>query len=198
MPSNGDVRFNIDLPGKKGIVHSHAESKYKLINENTTLIMSYEDMKTKVFDPVVNRIVDLFKAQFQQAIKKNVEINTILMVGGFSQSLYLQQRIKNEFRDSCTIYIPEESTLAMSYGAVMYGLNPQTITKPSAGQSFALMVQGSHNSEDGNSLLYFVTKGDDVNEQARKRYTKEVYVTYPNDAVFGKKKQVDLIFEWLN
>ncbi|KAI7875531.1 uncharacterized protein EV154DRAFT_76114 [Mucor mucedo] len=198
-PNHGG-HFNIDLPGQKETIHLSKDVNYRLTNDNTTLEMRNDDMKTKVFDPVVERVLELFKTQFDQAKKLDKKIDVILMVGGFSQSLYLQQRIKDNFRNECYIFVPEESTLAMSHGAVMYGLNPKTIIKEFAGRSFALEVQDRFEANDDvdkkvqgpdgqdyakNRLQYFVKKGQGLKEHLRKKYTKEVYVEYPHDAVFA-------------
>lgn len=54
----------------------------------------------------------------------NIEI--ILMVGGFSESLFLQETMKEAFPNKC-IVVPNEASLAVLKGAVLFGHNPSTI-----------------------------------------------------------------------
>ncbi|XP_078325292.1 heat shock 70 kDa protein 12A-like [Crassostrea virginica] len=54
--------------------------------------------------------------------------DTILMVGGFSESPILQARIKKDFQDY-RIVIPNEPGLAVLRGAVLFGHNPSIISE---------------------------------------------------------------------
>lgn len=54
----------------------------------------------------------------------NIEI--ILMVGGFSESLFLQETMKEAFPNK-SIVVPNEASLAVLKGAVLFGHNPSTI-----------------------------------------------------------------------
>ena len=61
--------------------------------------------------------------------KPKVEgINTILMVGEFSNSPILQGRIKREFQDY-RVVIPNEPGLAVLRGAVLFGHDPSIISE---------------------------------------------------------------------
>ncbi|KAI7888899.1 uncharacterized protein EV154DRAFT_294507 [Mucor mucedo] len=202
MPNcQGDSYFDIDLPGKIAINFPNNNS-YRMVNGNKTLKMKNRDMKEKIFDPVVDRILALIDEQIRQAKKRHRKIDAILMVGGFSQSRYLQQRIKDQYRYVCAVSIPFEGVTAISNGAVSYALNPRLITKRTAGHSLGLLVlaplkKGLANSHkrkvkgpDGEEnfekdrLEYFVTRGQQL-EDERRVYKKDVYVVYPNDAVIA-------------
>lgn len=50
-------------------------------------------MKEKVFDPIIERVEALLDRQILK-MKDGDKIDSILMVGGFSQSKYLQDRLK--------------------------------------------------------------------------------------------------------
>ena len=55
-----------------------------------------------------------------------LDVQAILMVGGFSESPMLQEAIKKEFRH-LKIVIPKEASSAIMRGAVIFGHNPSTI-----------------------------------------------------------------------
>lgn len=204
MPNyTSETYFNIDLPGQ-GIINFNQAKNYTLINDNTTLRMKNDDMKNIVFDPIVTKIIDLINIQREQAKKDGQEIDAIVMVGGFSRSPYLQQRIRDEYKGVCTVTIPPEGVTAISHGAVSYAMNPRMISKRCAAQSLALEVQAPleiidqenmvENRETGpggieyvkSRLQYFVQQNQKLDGEKRKVYTTKVQVKYPNDAVFGK------------
>ena len=54
--------------------------------------------------------------------------DTILMVGGFSESPILQERIERDFKDY-RIVIPREPALAVLRGAVLFGHDPSIISE---------------------------------------------------------------------
>ncbi|KAG2208896.1 hypothetical protein INT47_011036 [Mucor saturninus] len=95
MPDLQDSPYcDIKLPGK-GIVNYTMSSNYRLADGNKTLKIKNQEMKKKIFDPVVDRILALIDNQIKQAANVDSKIDAILMVGGFSQSEYLQLRIKD-------------------------------------------------------------------------------------------------------
>ncbi|RGB28804.1 hypothetical protein C1646_341960 [Rhizophagus diaphanus] len=98
------------------------ETKYKMEESDWIIEIKYNDVKN-MFDPVIDKIISLI--QHSQLQKK---CSTILLVGGFSESKYLQKRIKEEFQHILkNIYIPNQPMAAISRGATLYGLNPSVI-----------------------------------------------------------------------
>ena len=83
---------------------------------------SFEEFFSSACTGIIDHVHDLLD-------KPKVKgTNTILMVGGFSESPILQARIKNEFRN-CRIVIPNEPGLAVLKGAVLFGHNPCSISE---------------------------------------------------------------------
>lgn len=202
MPnSESDSYYDINLPGR-GIMNFTNCSEYIMANDNKTLKMSNKDMQTKIFDPIIKRILNLIDGQLKQAKNQNNKIDAILMVGGFSQSGYLRHRVKEQYNSLYNVIVPFEGVTAISHGAVSYALNPRMISRRSAGQSLSLEVQApyekqltnsrNHIVEDFNGtgefendrLEYFVTKNQELDDQ-QQVYTKDVFVIYPNAAVIG-------------
>ncbi|KAG2203811.1 hypothetical protein INT47_012744 [Mucor saturninus] len=135
-----DTYYHINLPEDR-VLNFTGDSTYTMINENKTLKMKNQDMKEKIFDPIVDRIIYLMDDQLNQAKKGGRDIKAILMVGGFSQSKYLQQRIKDQYKGVCHVIVPVEGDTAVSHGAVFYALYPRTISKNIVGKSIGLEVQ---------------------------------------------------------
>jgi hypothetical protein len=76
----------------------------------------FEDVK-KMFDPVIERILQLIRAQLDTI--RNCE--AMFLVGGFSESKYLQTRIKQEFyQRNINIIIPAMSLLAVAKGGKLF------------------------------------------------------------------------------
>ncbi|CAG8460451.1 1245_t:CDS:2 [Paraglomus brasilianum] len=82
--------------------------------------LSFEDVK-RMFDPVVNRILELIQAQL---VASNGQCQAIFMVGGFAENQYLQNRVKDTFSSQVRIIaVPRHPIAAVSRGALAYGLN---------------------------------------------------------------------------
>lgn len=77
------------------------------------------------FDLACNHIVDHLKGIFDETKVRGT--NTILMVGGFSESLMLRDAIEKGFPGK-NIIVPQESGLAVLKGAVQYGYDPRIIS----------------------------------------------------------------------
>ena len=78
--------------------------------------MTFEDIKA-MFDPVMEIILQLIHTQLNAI--SNCE--TIFLIGGFSQSKYLQSRIKKEFsRKVNKITVPRDPSAIVARGGEMY------------------------------------------------------------------------------
>ncbi|XP_052793255.1 heat shock 70 kDa protein 12A-like isoform X2 [Mya arenaria] len=78
-----------------------------------------------LFTETVDQICALASEYFDQIREYN--IRTILMVGGFSESRMLQDKVRSTF-PSKRLIIPDEAGLCVLKGAVLYGHNPSMIT----------------------------------------------------------------------
>lgn len=81
-------------------------------------------------------IVDHVRDLLLEKLKYH-KIDTILMVGGFSESPILQKRIREEFPDH-RIVVPNEAGLAVLKGAVLFGHNPNIISERVAKYSYGI------------------------------------------------------------
>ncbi|KAI9759750.1 MAG: hypothetical protein M4579_002135 [Chaenotheca gracillima] len=81
----------------------------------------------ELFDPVIDKIVELIKVQVMTVSAGPLRVNSILLVGGFGESEYLFKRV-NEWASQWDIQViqPREASTAIVRGAVLKGLEPKT------------------------------------------------------------------------
>ena len=72
-----------------------------------------------IFEPVINKIIDLVKNQIEATEKK---IRAVLLVGGFGQNNYLKESLRTALGSSVDILQPTNAWTAVVRGAVMMGL----------------------------------------------------------------------------
>lgn len=87
------------------------------------------------FDEAVRKIVDHMKALLEGFPKK---IDILLMVGGFSDSLILQNEVKKTFGNRMKIVIPSDASLCVMKGAVLFGFEPGRITERIARYTYGI------------------------------------------------------------
>lgn len=84
------------------------------------------DVATSLFDTALKSIISHVTALLK---KPNVSgCQTIVMVGGFSESAVLQEKIKESFPEM-KIIVPNEAGLAVLKGAAIFGHNPSAIAQ---------------------------------------------------------------------
>lgn len=78
----------------------------------------------RFFEPVVQKTVDAIKSLFK---KLSNNVNTMFLVGGFSQALPLRKAITQAFPDK-RVLTPRDAELAIIKGAVMFAQTPDLLT----------------------------------------------------------------------
>ncbi|CAJ0823307.1 14510_t:CDS:2 [Entrophospora sp. SA101] len=97
--------------------------KNRLEVDEWQVTLEFHHMKS-FFDPVINRIIGLIDKQLEHV----EECSAMFLVGGFSESRYLQNVIKKEFHDRVkNISVPRHPMIAVVKGAVEYGLNMKCV-----------------------------------------------------------------------
>ena len=108
------------------------------------------DVMRDLFKPTIDSIVEEIRSLF---LKENVnEADTILMVGGFSDSPMLQDAIRSAFSDSKKVIIPKDAGLAIVKGAVIYGYFPSAIVEKIVPRTYGIetasdFIIGKHKRE---------------------------------------------------
>jgi hypothetical protein len=82
--------------------------------------LSVDDVKL-MFEPVIKRIISLIQKQLDKSHKNGYDICAMFLVGGFSESKYLQARIKKEFGNRVpNIPVPILPVTAIVKGGKVY------------------------------------------------------------------------------
>ncbi|CAG2207015.1 unnamed protein product [Mytilus edulis] len=95
------------------------------------------DLLKLLFKPTTDKIVNLIKDKLHE-IQNKKAINVIL-VGGFSESLIVQHAIKTSI-PSHHIIVPNEATLAVLKGAVIFGTDPNVIVSRVVRHTYGFQV----------------------------------------------------------
>ncbi|XP_062582269.1 heat shock 70 kDa protein 12A-like [Saccostrea cucullata] len=107
----------------------------------------------KTSDGIVKHIEDLFN---EEAVR---DVNHILMVGGFSECKLIQKAIKDNFPEKRVI-IPEESGLAILYGAVYFGHIPDAISRRVARFTYGIQTWPKFDSKTHRKEKQVDIKGE--------------------------------------
>lgn len=78
----------------------------------------------RLFKPVVNSIVKNIERLVKQSEKP---LEYLFLVGGFSESPVLQQAIRDSFDALLQVIIPQDISLTILKGAVMFGIDPSLV-----------------------------------------------------------------------
>lgn len=95
---------------------------------NDSIVLTPAHMHA-LFDTVIPGTLDLIEDQLQamSASKSdNARPDVILLVGGFSNSPYLQQAVKERFADRARVLVPPNPDIAVLFGATHFCYDPQT------------------------------------------------------------------------
>lgn len=102
---------------------NHANESLVVTSDKLRIDM---DIMSSLFEKSINQILDHVEGLLNDP--KAVGCSAIVMVGGFSESHLLQNKVRERF-DGIKIIIPEEAGLAVLKGAVIYGHNPTAIAE---------------------------------------------------------------------
>ncbi|CAH0039431.1 unnamed protein product [Clonostachys solani] len=82
--------------------------------------MPQDEMKTKIFDPIIKDIICLVKEQISMA---GGGVTAVVLVGGFGQSRYLKSKVRDATGSGTQVLQPEDGWVAVVKGAVIHGLS---------------------------------------------------------------------------
>ncbi|RHZ68998.1 hypothetical protein Glove_291g50 [Diversispora epigaea] len=97
--------------------------KEKLEEDEWIIDLDFETVKS-LFDPMIGRIIRLISGQLNNSDGCSV----MFLVGGFSESKYLQMRVREEFAGKVkSIAVPKQPQAAIVRGALDYGIKMEII-----------------------------------------------------------------------
>ncbi|CAG8640705.1 10242_t:CDS:2, partial [Paraglomus occultum] len=113
-------RLRLDCPKYHVFVENTSFEKRHLMTKAGWIIdIKFHDVK-RMFDTVVDKILRLIHDQIHNSGRM---CSALFLVGGFSESVYLQKRIKEKFvKDVRKIVVPRNPICAVMRGALQYGL----------------------------------------------------------------------------
>ncbi|KAI9015285.1 hypothetical protein CLU79DRAFT_707673 [Phycomyces nitens] len=159
------------------------------------LQITFDELREDVFEPVVKQVLELISDQIAQLKTK---LDTIFLVGGFGQSKYLGERVKDTFKSKVgSICVPSRGEMAVVRGAVMYGIDPNKITHRVLRRTYGLEVHHSFDPSrdppenkivtlDGDVRCWkcfhvFATKGECI--AVNSCVSREFFIFYPDNFV---------------
>ena len=131
---DSSLMTNIRLPrsfvslvtqSRSSAMERYGTMEIKLKN-NEYLSLSSGIMK-KLFTSVVDQIKEHLKSLHRKP--QLAKVQSMLFVGGFADSVFLQEEIKKEFSRRYTVLIPHNANAVVVQGAVMFGKKPAKITQ---------------------------------------------------------------------
>ncbi|GBC10505.1 hypothetical protein RclHR1_00970006 [Rhizophagus clarus] len=140
------------------------ETRYKMKEDEWLIEIDYDDVKA-MFDPVVNKIIKLIHLQLSNARET---CSAMFLVGGFSESIYLQKRIKQEFQHLVkNISVPRNPMVAISYGATLYGLSINNSENDNFDESHSVISSRILKYTYGIEVRNYWMEGDPIERKIR-------------------------------
>ncbi|KAF9583955.1 hypothetical protein BGW38_008033 [Lunasporangiospora selenospora] len=120
---DGDSDHSMDLPSSNCFLS--LQNGEAIGVEDGMFTISKVELKTQIFDPVIDYILTLIQQQLTSA----KTCSAIFLVGGFGSSDYLLRRVRKAFGHVIyQINVPPRPDMAVVRGAVHAGLNPRVVT----------------------------------------------------------------------
>ncbi|XP_071153826.1 heat shock 70 kDa protein 12A-like [Mytilus edulis] len=117
----------------------------------------------KFFLKSVDSIISHVQSLLTPTLKKRQgrHITSILMVGGFSDSPFLFERVKKEFH-YLEIICPQDAVLAVLKGDVMFGHNPELISERICPRTYGITVNVPYDDKKHPERLKCLIEGREI------------------------------------
>lgn len=135
----------------------------------------------QLFEPVFTGIESHMTGLFKRTALGSV--SSLFMVGGFAESLILQDAIKRAFGSRCKILIPNYASIAVVQGATMFGQKPSIITSRIMATTYGFRMYG-----DFNPKVHRIDKKEVIEGKALCKDYFRVVVEENEDVKVGGKK----------
>ncbi|CAB4381861.1 unnamed protein product [Rhizophagus irregularis] len=167
------------------------EIKEQMEEAGWILKVDYETVKG-MFDPVIDRIINLIDDQLKNSSEKNC--SAMFLVGGFSESPYLLRKVKETFEHQVPIIaVPAVPIAAIVRGAITYGLNvdndivPDRVLKWTYGIEVCRpWVSGdkpNKRTKDGMYLYFHELAKRGSNVKVDQKFSGDFYPIRPNQDI---------------
>ena len=104
----------------------------------------------RLFEKVISNIKEHLRKLVEEDALSDVKF--IFLVGGFGECTFLQSMVHQIFGNGATVLIPEEASMCILKGAVIYGHAPSTISGRISKYTYAIeygtkFIPGKHNPD---------------------------------------------------
>ncbi|KAG2484378.1 hypothetical protein HYH03_016794 [Edaphochlamys debaryana] len=150
---SGDLR----LPLPPGLVERLGRLKLQslsspdrlrgLVSSDRQLVLPSEVVASRVFDPVVDKALELMAGVAEEGSRLGNSANKVLLAGGFARSAYLQARVRQALPRGASLLLPEDPGAAVVKGAVIFGALPSIISGRRCRLSYGVGVDMEWTSE---------------------------------------------------
>ncbi|CAB5127514.1 actin-like ATPase domain-containing protein [Rhizophagus irregularis] len=209
------IELDVLLPPIKDYVKEINEKERKILENSEWVIeINFTDIKN-MFDPVIDKILSLIRGQLDKSEKK---CSAIFLVGGFSESKYLQYRIRREFCKIPDISVPPHPTTSVVKGGVLYGLKEETVKDRVLKRTYGTdVVRNWQQSDplsqklpDGKVITFekLVQRGKQISMDEKivkefrpssllqQKISFDIYVTDNQDVKYCDDPEVSLLRNW--
>lgn len=155
------------------------------------------DLFRSLFVDPKNNLVSHVKSLLSKSELRDV--NTILMVGGFSECPIMQSAIRDALPGK-KIIIPDEAGLAVLKGAVLYGHKPTTISERISRYTYGINISPPYKAGDHSPERRVSIDGVDRVKDVFKKYIEADQKLKVGEAVSGrhvtiKKRQKEMLLK---
>jgi hypothetical protein len=150
--------------------------------EDGELIVPAKEIKA-LFDVCIDKTIALLEQEYAKTKNEIYLVESVLLVGGFSQSMYLERAIHNWCNERRIVLVPDipKMVTCVSYGAVAYGLKHCSVTRRHPGKSYALLLK-----ENGTETFDYFIKKTEMVQGNHTTYIKEVTLNPNNSSIIRK------------
>ncbi|CAI2167707.1 2765_t:CDS:10 [Funneliformis geosporum] len=164
----------------------------QLSDEDEWIIDLDFDTVKSFFDPVINKILRLIDMQ----LSKCSNCSVMFLVGGFSESKYVQNKVKEKFGNDLIIAIPPSPAAAIVSGACEYGLDMKTVTSRVLKWTYGVQVYAkwetgdppSRKTSEGRIYKFFLMARKGIEVDVNEEFSESMVPVYPN--------QTSIMFEF--
>ncbi|RZF44958.1 hypothetical protein LSTR_LSTR001919 [Laodelphax striatellus] len=103
------------------------------------LLRIHPSLMMELFRPTIERVIQHIEKVLSSPRVLN-KITHLYLVGGFAESQILQQAIRDNFSKRLKVIIPQGVALSVLRGAVLFGLNPTTVSVRQARHTYGIGV----------------------------------------------------------
>lgn len=142
---------------------------------NYTLKM-HNDIWRRLFDVIINKIIEhcgkILKSE------EMVGCKYIFLVGGFANSMYFQERIKNKFK-AIDVVIPGLPQLCVVDGAARYGLHPRFMKIRRLSNTYGIKANRERQKINENTVPHgFLEENSFINKTNKIEYIRNCFLIF--------------------